>query len=94
MVVRWTELAASRLSEIKEHIAADNPRAALKQVRLIFNAAQRLSMFPNSGKGGRIEGTREIVCPNTPYIIAYRITHNAVHILSIEHGAREWPKHF
>jgi toxin ParE1/3/4 len=94
MVVRWTERAASRLSEIKEHIAVDNPRAALRQVRLIVAATLRLGTFPNSGKRGRVDGTRELVVPNTPYIIPYRITHDAIHILSIEHGAREWPDHF
>jgi toxin ParE1/3/4 len=94
MVVRWTEHAASRLNEIKEHIATDNPRAALKQVRLIFDATRQLSSFPNAGRDGRVEGTRELAVPNTPYIIPYRIAHDAIHILSIEHGARDWPKHF
>jgi toxin ParE1/3/4 len=85
MVVRWTEHAASRLNEIKEHIATDNPRAALKQVRLIFAATRQLSSFPNAGKAGRVEGTRELAVPNTPYIIPYRIVHDTIHI---EHRAR------
>ena len=94
MVLRWTEHAASRLQQIKDHIATDNPDAALKQVRLIVTAAKRLDAFPFSGRIGRVEGTRELVVPSTPYLIPYRVENDVVHILSIEHGAQVWPKHF
>ncbi|MDQ2924248.1 MAG: type II toxin-antitoxin system RelE/ParE family toxin [Acidobacteriota bacterium] len=94
MKIRWTEYAAARLPEIKEYIAVDNPRAALKQVRLIVAATRRLGMFPSSGRIGRVEGTRELTVPGTPYIIPYRIVNDVVQLLSIEHGAHEWPEHF
>jgi len=94
MTVRWTEHASSRLNEIKEYIASDNPRAAVNQVRLIVDATRQLGHFPESGRNGRVEGTRELVVPGTPYIVPYRIQADVVQLLSIEHSAQQWPEHF
>jgi toxin ParE1/3/4 len=51
-----------------------------------------LVQFPESGRPGRIEGTRELVIQRTPYIAAYRITGNTVRILRVLHGAQQWPE--
>jgi plasmid stabilization system protein ParE len=47
--------------------------------------------FPQMGRSGRIEGTRELVISGTPYIAAYRIDGDAVRILRVLHGAQQWP---
>jgi toxin ParE1/3/4 len=47
---------------------------------------------PEIGRRGRIEGTRELVIPRTPYIAAYRIERETVTILRVLHGAQEWPE--
>ena len=47
--------------------------------------------FPEMGHPGRIDGTRELVISNTPYIAAYRIADNSVRILRVLHGAQQWP---
>lgn len=51
-----------------------------------------LQRFPESGRLGRVEGTRELVVDRTPYIAAYRIAGDTVRILRVLHGAREWPE--
>lgn len=48
---------------------------------------------PALGRPGRVAGTRELVLPKTPYVVAYRIM-EAVEILAVMHGAREWPEGF
>jgi toxin ParE1/3/4 len=48
--------------------------------------------FPESGRPGRIEETRELVILRTPYIAAYRITGDTVRILRVLHGAQQWPE--
>ena len=53
---------------------------------------QQLRLFPNSGRQGRIEGTRELVIQHTPYIVAYRILDGTVRILRVLHGAQQWPE--
>lgn len=50
-----------------------------------------LSANPFLGRAGEIKGTRELVIPATPYIVAYRVRDDHVEILFVQHGAREWP---
>jgi toxin ParE1/3/4 len=52
---------------------------------------RQLLQFPETGRPGRIEGTRELVISQTPYIVAYRITGETVRILRVLHGAQLWP---
>jgi toxin ParE1/3/4 len=51
-----------------------------------------LVQFPESGRLGRAEGTRELVIQRTPYIAAYRIAGNTVRILRVLYGAQQWPQ--
>ena len=46
--------------------------------------------MPNRGRMGRIPGTRELMVTGLPYIIVYEAGKEAVHILHIVHGARDW----
>jgi toxin ParE1/3/4 len=48
--------------------------------------------FPESGRIGRIAGTRELVIPRTPYIAAYVVLDDKVRILRVLHGAQIWPE--
>lgn len=92
MQVRWTEPAARDLEEITEFIRNDQPSAAENIARTLFDAASSLNLFPARGRRGRIPGTHELVISGLPYIVVYRITDAAVHILRIYHGARDWPR--
>ena len=47
--------------------------------------------FPNRGRSGRIEGTRELVFPSLPYIAVYRVHNGAVEVVRIYHAAQDWP---
>ena len=47
-----------------------------------------MASFPNLGRLGREEGTRELVCSPLPYIVVYRLKHSAIQILHIWHGAQ------
>jgi toxin ParE1/3/4 len=60
----------------------------------VKKSASQLSKFPNSGRPGRIEGTRELIAGKYPYIIAYRARHQRVEILDVIHTARLWPESF
>jgi len=44
------------------------------------------------GRNGEIKGTRELVIPRIPYIVAYRVGDDRIEILFVQHGAREWPE--
>lgn len=94
MNLYWTDLAAERLRQLQQHIGRDSPLAALHQAERIVDSVEQLARFPHSGRLGRIPGTRELVIPRTPYIVAYRVREKMIELLSIEHSAREWPHHF
>ena len=77
-----------------EYIARDNPAAAHRIVALITTAVETLSKYPALGRAGRVAGTRELVIPDTPYILPYRVRGDAVEILRVLHAARRWPAQF
>lgn len=54
-------------------------------------AVRRLHDFPESGRPGRVAGTRELVITETPYVAAYHVSGETVRILRVLHGAQQWP---
>ena len=91
MLVRWTSSAAEDLKRITRRIRKNNPAAARHVAKTIFEAGNNLGNFSQSGRRGRIPGTREWVFPGWPYILVYEITEHAIQILRIYHGAQNWP---
>jgi toxin ParE1/3/4 len=61
-------------------------------VLAIKNSIALLKQHPALGRPGRIIGTRELVVPDTPYIIPYRIKEDEIQILRVFHGSRKWPE--
>lgn len=91
MRVVWTPAALSDLDEIQDYIAQDSPVAAYRVVlELTTRTRTNLSDFPLMGRVGRASGTRELVFPDLPYIVAYRLT-DRVEVLAVVHSARDWP---
>ena len=73
----------------------DNPTAAKRVVETIFDAVHdQLSAFPESGRVGRVEGTRELVVSNSPFLVPYRIKDGVIEVLGVHHGSRRWPESF
>ncbi|MCF3640321.1 type II toxin-antitoxin system RelE/ParE family toxin [Rhizobium sp. TRM95111] len=91
MKLVWSAFALSDRDGIFTHIEADNPAAAVTVDERIVAAVRRLREFPESGRPGRIAGTRELVITGTPYIAAYAVTETTVRILRVLHGAQQWP---
>jgi len=87
--VQWTEKAKRRLEEIEAYIARENPAAAKEITLSIINkAATLLSAYPDSGKPGRLVGTRELLFSDSPYLVVYTVRHNTVTILTVFHTAQ------
>jgi addiction module RelE/StbE family toxin len=86
--------ALANLEAEAEYIARENPAAAQRVVLAIGEAVARLADYPAMGRAGRVEGTRELVVPHTPYIIPYRVREGRVEVLRIFHAARKWPPEF
>lgn len=88
MRVDWTDLALDRADEIAQQIAEDDRDAAVRWTLGLFDAADRLSGFPESGRVvPELEerGVRELVYG--AYRVFYRVG-DAVRVLSVRHGSR------
>ncbi len=92
MTIRWTRRAIRRLDAIHAYISKDSANAATRVAAAILDATTQLDQFPNSGRAGRIEGTRELVISGLPYILPYRIVDETIVILSVIHTSRKWPE--
>lgn len=92
MKLVWSAYALSDRDRIFTYIEAENPAAAIATDERIELAVRRLIDFPESGRAGRVDGTRELPVTATPYIAAYIATEQTVRILRILHGAQRWPE--
>ena len=91
MKLEWSIFARADREQIFDYIAENNPLAAVAIDERIQERIETLSQFPESGRPGRVDGTRELVINPTPYIVAYRIMGAAVRILRVLHSAQQWP---
>lgn len=91
MQLRWSPEAADDLARIVRHIRQDNPSAADRIAILIYQRVATLETFPNLGRPGRVEGTRELPLPPLPFVVVYRLRGEAVEIARVLHGAQRWP---
>jgi toxin ParE1/3/4 len=92
MRLLWTEPALADLAALHEHISQDDAAAADQTLnRILLLAETQLSRMPESGRFGRVPGTRELVVTGSPYFLPYRIVGDTIQILRVIHGARRWP---
>ena len=67
----------------------DNPRATEKVHAAIERALDSLSDFPNRGRSGPVEGTRELVVRGAPYVIVYSVADDVVFVSRIRHTSQD-----
>lgn len=91
MRVRWTTDAADDLERISDYIADDRPEAARRIALHIVRTVDGLDTFPNRGRPGRVDGTRELVLAPLPFIAVYEVHDDEVLVMRLLHGAQEWP---
>jgi len=91
MQLRWAPAAAEDLFRIVEYIRHENPAAAERIAKTIYESAGSLKSFPNKGRTGRVEGTRELPLPPLPFVVVYRVLEDKVEIANAIHGAQKWP---
>ena len=86
--------ALRNLDDEAEFIARDDPVAARAVVRRVHDAVDYLKANPALGRPGRIQGTRELLVPGTPYIVPYRVRPrlNRVEVLRVFHASRRLPE--
>jgi addiction module RelE/StbE family toxin len=91
MTIRWLSSALAELDRIYAYIARENPTAAAQVFRRIRKTTRQLARFPQSGRIGQAEGTRELLVTGLPYIVVYRVRGDDVEILRVFHMAMDRP---
>ena len=88
--LEWKATAIADLLAIVDYISDDNPDAAQALKDEIETKTSRLPENPQMYRGGRVDGTREMVVrPN--YIVVYAKSSDVVTILRVLHSAQQWP---
>ena len=91
MSIVWYPSALDDLESLRTSVAQDDPGSAAVIAQRILDAVETLAEFPQRGRLGRVAGTRELVVPRTPYIVAYRVSDDVIELLRVLHGAQRWP---
>jgi plasmid stabilization system protein ParE len=94
VTVVWSARAIGHLADLRTYIAHEHPEAAERIAALLLAAVERLATMPNIGRPGRVARTRELVVPETPYVIPYRVRGERLEIIALFHGRQRWPKRF
>ena len=89
MRVRWFRHALLDLEEIETYIAKDNPAVAVDVILKIIKAVSLLKEQQGIGRAGRVPGTKELVVPDLPYIVPYRVKDGEVQVLRVYHTSRK-----
>lgn len=92
MNIVWSPEAIEDLVSLRAYISEESPAGARRIVlRVVQSIEGLLPNNPHIGRPGRVPGTRELVIPQTPYIVPYRVQRKTIQILRVYHGARRWP---
>jgi toxin ParE1/3/4 len=92
MNIIWSPEAIEDLISLRAYIAEESPAGARQIVlRILHDVERLLPDNPHMGRPGRVPGTRELVIPQTPYIVPYRVRGQTIQILRVYHSARRWP---
>jgi len=92
--LRWTSPALEDLERAHAYIAEERPSAAAEMLFHFERAIATLRRYPQVGRAGRVQGTRELVVARTPFILCYRVKRGNTDIVAIIHSARRWPENF
>lgn len=91
MKVVWSRRAVQHLVALRAFIAKDSEQNAALVAARILESIELLQTQPDMGRPGRVLGTRELVIPNTPYIIPYRVRRERLELIAVFHGHQQWP---
>jgi toxin ParE1/3/4 len=91
MKVVWSRRATKHLVMLRNFIAKDSEQNAALVAKRILQSIDILQSHPEMGRPGRVLGTRELVIPDTPYIVPYRVRRDRLEIIAVFHGHQKWP---
>lgn len=82
----WSVQARADVLAIRNYIETFSPPNAQRFAHRLVDAVETLAELPDRGRTVGV-GLRDFTAI-WPYVVRYRVTTNAVHIIRIKHGAR------
>ena len=89
MQLRWAPVAAEDLFRVIEYIQQENPVAAQRIAKTIYESAGSLKSLPN--KGAVWKGLVNFPCRRFLSWWFYRVREDSVENANVIHGAQKWP---
>jgi toxin ParE1/3/4 len=91
MKIVWSRRAIRNLVALREYIEKDSEQSAALVASRILKAVDLLQAHPEMGRPGRVLGTRELVVPDTPYVMPYRVRRERLELIAVFHGRQKFP---
>ncbi len=94
--ILWLEIAADEFEDAIAWIRERNDHAADKLAETALFQIDQLKHYPQLGRVGRDNTTRELVISNTHFIAVYRLMPSTklLQILLFKHDAMRWAEEF
>ena len=77
---------------MREYIEKNSEQNAALVAARILSAVKLLESHPEVGRPGRLPGTRELVVPDTPYVMPYRVRRGRLELIAVFHGRQKRSK--
>ena len=90
MIIRWTRRAEQQLARVQDLTRLQWPGSVEDVTRTIHATVERMAVFPLSGRNGAVDGTREAVLTQYPFMVVYAIDGEALIVLGVFHQAQSW----
>ena len=90
MKIRFTEKAKKDIDSVYFYSLKNFPESAQDVLDCIEHMIDKLGVYPELGKIGRVSGTRELIIPHFPFFVAYEIEDDYINILAILHQRQCW----
>jgi toxin ParE1/3/4 len=91
--IDWSAAARRDFRDQIEWLSDRNAAAADHVAAAIEESIALLRQMPRMGRVGRAAGTRELVVPQTPYIVIYKLSgeQDQAVVVRLLHTSRKWP---
>lgn len=86
------EVAQAAIRDLQaafDYLRERNPLAARSTRSAIRRAILSLEHFPERGRRGVIEGTRELVVRGAPYVIVYSVAGDTIFVARVRHTSQD-----
>ena len=96
MKIVWLESATDDFEEAIDWIASKYQQAANNFAQSALWQVNQLGYFPQLGRIGRCQNTRELIIRKSHYIAVYRfdVAITTIQIIAVMHESQQWPESF